>query len=520
MLISKVFSNSYRDSVMLMRMAGMIRQLEGVENAEVMIATDANKTILEFNKLLTDEIRASTPNDLVISVNAENREAAEKAIQKAEDLLLHGTGEVKRSMRYTAKSTSGAFAIEPGANLALLSIPGPLVKKDALKLLDKGLHLMIFSDNVPIEEELEIKQKALEKDLIVMGPDCGTAIINGTALAFANVVKRGRIGMICASGTGLQEISALISNLGGGISHAIGTGGNDVSDAIGGMTMKQGLQWLENDPNTEIIVIASKPAGKKTMAELQEIIKSCKKKLVVNFLGSGIPVSEDGGIYFTKTLEETARMALEIMGISTVSLENTRNQIPAIAAQEASKHKTEKYLRALYTGGSLASEAGIICKELLQSINANVPLKNVESMTDPFRSSANCIVDLGADEFTLGKPHPMIDPEVKNQRLLQEAKDSEVAVLLLDFVLGYGIHPDPVGVTLPFIIRAQKIAHDEGRYLTFVASVTGTDDDPQNRTEQVAMLQQNGVFVMPTNAQASLLAAEIILACERREADG
>ena len=239
-LKSKVFPNSYRDSVLLMKMAGMVRKIEGVENAEVIIATEANKGILEFNGLLTEEIRKATPNDLVVSVIAGDETVIEKAIAAVEDMIFNGLEDDKGGkVTYSAKSIAGALAMEPEADLAILSIPGPLVKKDAMKLLDSGVNLLIFSDNVPIEDELELKRKADEMGLMVMGPDCGTAIVRGASLAFANKVRQGKIGMVCASGTGLQEVAVLIHNLGQGISHALGTGSNDVKDAIGGISMKR-----------------------------------------------------------------------------------------------------------------------------------------------------------------------------------------------------------------------------------------------------------------------------------------
>src|SRR5580704_9603583 len=95
---------------------------------------------------------------------------------------------------------------------------------------------MIFSDNVPIAEEASLKHEARERGLMVMGPDCGTAIIGGVPLAFANAVPRGDIGIIGASGTGIQEVSTLIARAGRGVRHAIGTGGRDMHAEVGGLT--------------------------------------------------------------------------------------------------------------------------------------------------------------------------------------------------------------------------------------------------------------------------------------------
>lgn len=523
MLWSKVFPNSYRDSVLLMKMAGTIRKMDGIQNAEVMIATDANKEILKFNGLLTDEISAATPNDLVVSVYADGEENAKNAIEKAQELIFEGVDSKAAGpgLATSVENVRAALSLSPSANLALISIPGPLVKKEAMHLLDKGVNLMIFSDNVPVEEELEIKRKAAEKDLLVMGPDCGTAILNGVALCFANVVRRGNIGMVCAAGTGLQEVSCIISNMGGGISNAIGTGSNDVSDYIGGITLKQGLRWLERDSRTDIIVVICKPSGDRVLQESLEEFKKCRKPLVVNFIGRREIGGQDGSTYFAHTLEETACKALELAGSQAKPLDENTPEIREYIRKEArlicEGWKGKKYLRGLYTGGTLAAEADVICRDKLASVYSNMRIPGCEMLADPTKSTDNTVIDLADDFFTLGKPHAMIDPETKNLRMLEESRDPEASVFLLDFVLGYGINEDPVGNTLDYIRQSRENAAREDRHISFVASVTGTDEDPQQRRKQVKMLEDAGVFVLPTNAAAVRVAAEIILACEGEE---
>ncbi|MDL2264263.1 acyl-CoA synthetase FdrA [Synergistaceae bacterium OttesenSCG-928-I11] len=516
-LTSRVFPNAYRDSVLLMKIASNIRSIPGVLNAEVVIATEANKSILEFNGLLTDEIRGATPNDLVLSVNSEDESVIDEAIARSEELIFRGfdCDKTDRAL-YTAKSVAGALAMEPDANLAILSIPGPFVRREAEKLLENGINLLVFSDNVSASDELEMKKMADERGLLVMGPDCGTAIIGGTALAFANNVRRGNIGMVCASGTGLQEVATIISNHGGGISHAVGTGGNDVSDKIGGRTMKQGLRLLEGDPGTDIIVVVSKPPGTETMASLSKIFERCRKPMVVNFLGRGEPHS-NGDVFYTATLEESAQKALQLAGVETAVFEPSKEMLESEKREISFFSKGERYLRALYTGGTLATEAAIVCRGALDGLTANIKVPGVKKMEDPMTSAAHCIVDLGADEFTLGKPHPMIDPEMKNRRLVEEARDPQAAVLLLDFVLGYGVNPDPAGATIASLSEARRIAEAGGRHLAFIASVTGTDDDPQERYAQVKILRENGVLVYPTNAQAVRAALRLVEAIEGRE---
>lgn len=511
-IASKIFPNSYRDSVLLMKMASAIRAMDGVENAEIIIATDANKAILDFNGLLTDEIKAASPNDLVVSVSAEDADKRAEAVARAEDMILHGMGdEAEQKVLYTAKSIAGALAMEPDANLAILSIPGPLVRKDAMKLLDAGVNLLIFSDNVPLEDELALKQKAAEKGLLVMGPDCGTAMIKGAALAFCNKCRTGSVGMVCASGTGLQEVACIVHNSGAGISNALGTGSNDVSDAIGGLTMLQGIDCLEDDAATKVIVIVSKPPAVATMEKLVERLQECRKPVVVNFLGRDDVHGQQGNIYYATTLEETARKALELSGFESPAAPSDDD---AFAQGEIQRHQGKRrYLRGLFTGGTMGTEAVVIAKDALEGLTTNIHVPGAAPMEDIAHCAGHCIIDLGADEFTLGKPHPMIDPEMKNARLVQEGRDGEVAVILLDFVLGYGVHEDPVGATLPSIAQLREGVPEED-WPTIIASVTGTELDPQNRERQRAMLEEAGVHVCESNAQAAALALRIAAACQ------
>lgn len=515
MLISRVFPNMYRDSVFLMKIAGQIRKLDGVENAEVMMATVPNKAILKDNELLAPEIEKACANDLVISVRGTVEKNLTDALEKAQDFINKGVDDTGGTLK-TVRSLSSALVLEPQSNLALISIPGTFVKREASKLLNKGLNLMIFSDNVSIEDELEIKQLAREKDLLVMGPDCGTAIIDGVALAFANKVNKGSIGIVGASGTGIQEVTVLLHNMGLGISHAIGTGGNDVSDKIKGISLLHGLHLLENDKNTEIIVVVSKPPGAKTSEYLTEKLKKCNKPVIVNFLGKYEKSFKDSNIIYTTTLEETAYRAAEIAGMNIENKFDGTLIDPKLKCSITKLSSKQRYLRGLYTGGTLATEAAIICREQLSDLSANLFLRGIKPINNLKESQENMIVDMGADEFTLGKPHPMIDPIIKNERILQESLDNSTAVLLLDFVLGYGVHPDPVGVTIPYILKARQNAIQLGNELIFIASVTGTDDDPQVREKQVQMLQNNGVVVLNNNACAARQATNIILSLNRR----
>jgi FdrA protein len=494
-----------------MKIASIVRSLHGVENAEVMLATEANKGVLSQTQLFTDDVRNAGSNDLVICVMAQDEDGAQEAVHRAEEMLMGGT--VDRETNQIAPSINSAMAMLPEANLALISIPGPHVKKEALRALEKGLNLFIFSDNVPVEEEIEIKMLAAERGLLVMGPDCGTAIIHGKALGFANKVRQGSIGLIGASGTGLQEVSVLLHDLGMGISHAIGTGGNDVSDQVGALTMIQGIQLLEADPATEILVVVSKPPGKRTMEKVLNQLKQCSKPVISNFLGVHKKSSLEDNILFTVSLEETALKTAEKMRqpsqMRKSSIGSKSTALKRVDRERSTLKDTQKYVRGLFTGGTLAAEASIILQDIVSPVYGNISLGGVEGLGDPRTSRGHCIIDLGADEFTLGKPHPMIEPEMRRERLLEEAQDPEVAVILLDFVLGYGVHPDPADATIPHLEMARRRSERDGRSIPIVASVCGTDEDPQNKSAQIRMLEECGVIVLPTNAQAVRVAAHI-----------
>jgi FdrA protein len=324
--------------------------------------------------------------------------------------------------------------------------------------LDAGLHALVFSSGVPLDEERALKLLAREKGLLLMGPDCGTALIAGTPLAFANAVPRGDIGIVSASGTGLQEVSCLIARLGAGVSHGIGVGGRDLDEAVGALGTLAAIDALESDPGTKTIVLISKPPAPRVAEQVLERLARCAKRTVVCFLGL-----EKRGL--ARTLREAAEMA---PGKKVEDVKRSRRRpVPG-------------RVQALYCGGTLCSEAELIFRRL--GLNGHR------------------FVDLGDDEYTRARPHPMIEPELRNDHIAAALADPEVGVILLDLVLGYGAHPDPAGVLIKAI---------QGRKL-FVASITGTEQDPQGRSRQVAKLRAAGVRVAPSNAHAAELAAALV----------
>lgn len=523
---ASIKANTYRDSILLMRMSMELRGLPGIGKCEVIVGTEQNKKYLLRSGLMSNDVRDAGSSDLIIAVSGDSEESVDFALKKADELLKSDSLSSIRERNLVFNSLSTAFEKVPKANLALISIPGTFVKREAMKALKLGLNLLIFSDNVPIEDELLIKKFAKEHGLLVMGPDCGTAIINGVPLAFANKVRRGDIGIVGAAGTGIQEVSSIIHNLGKGISHAIGTGSNDVGQVIGGITMIDGIRRLEDDLSTKVIIIVSKPPAPETLERILHVLKECKKPIFVNFLGSNKEAFDQCEIQFVVTLEELAVKAVNSLSddkltskIFPAGIE--KEPIPKLALKEHNKlWEKQNYIRGLYTGGTLAIEACLLMLQSIDNVFSNVSLKECLPLENPHVSQKHTVVDLGADEFTVGKPHPMLEPEMRHDRILQEAADPDTAVILLDFVLGYGVHSDPVGAILPVLSKVKRIAEKENRYISLVASVCGTDQDPQNRSEQIRKLKEVGAVVMPTNAQAVKLAKAIVLCSKAAFQDG
>jgi FdrA protein len=424
------------------------------------------------------------------------------------------------------KTQAEALRALPEANLALISVPGQYAAQEARWALEHNLHVLIFSDNVPLEDERALKEVAQRQGLLVMGAECGAAIVNGTVLAFGNAVRRGPVGIVAGSGTGLMQVSVLVDNEGLGISQAIGTGGRDLLDEIGGLTMLQGIDLLEADEATRVIVLVAKAPALQTMQRVIERIRQCRKPVVVNFLGGqpryitknkmyrGQPEAfAQAGAIPTATLEEAACWAVDLargQPLRSVGFSLPDDEIAALLARETARRAPQqKYLRGLFCGGHFAKEALLLVQEAVGEVYANLGGKSLP-LADPRVSVRHSIVDMGAEEFTVGRPHPMIIPRPIRQRILQEGRDPEVAVLLLDVVLGYGAHRDPASILAPAIAQAREQASQEGRYLAVVASVCGTERDIQNAHVQEQKLRDMGVVVMPSNAQAARLASMLV----------
>ncbi len=496
-----VWRSVYHDSVTLMRLTRDLGALPGVDRAAAMMGTPANRALLERAGLLDANGAVATSTDLIIAVTALDEAAARAAEAAASAMLTARPADAGAPGRPRPRTLASALRALPDATLAVISVPGVYAGAEAAKALRAGLHVMLFSDNVPVATEVELKRFAVDRGLFLMGPDCGSALIAGVPIGFANAVPRGRIGIAAASGTGLQEVSCLIAGQGEGVSHAIGVGGRDLTDAVGGLMMTQALAALEADPSTAVIAVIGKSPGPKTVASLTARLGALAKPCVVHFVGPGatdIPAPPAA-----RSLEECARAAVALArGQRPAPVEFTLppDEIRRLVADAIrGLAPGQRFVRGVYSGGTLAWEALDVLR--------GAPGEVVADVTG--RGDGHRVVDLGEDVYTLGRPHPMIDGTVRRQRILEEAADPTTAVLLIDVVLGHGAHRDPAGELLPALQAARAEAGRRGRALAVVASVTGTDADPQSRAAQVAKLLAHGVVVMPSNAQAARLAVRI-----------
>jgi FdrA protein len=504
----------YKDSVALMRVAQQVAARDGVSRATLVMGTPANKAILESAGMLDARLAEATPADLLIAVEAGSQGDADAAVKEAELLLTSdaGVASAQATVESAPRSISMAMEGAHGATLAQISVPGPYAAAEALKAVKRGLHVFLFSDNVPIEEERAVKAAADKKGLLVMGPDCGTAILGGVPLGFANAVRRGSIGVVGASGTGIQHVTALIHQLGLGISHAIGTGSRDVLDEVGGVTMKRAFAMLAEDADTQVIVIVSKPPGKKVADEVLGLAQRAGKLVVVLFLGTA-SVKRSGGLTVVATLEEAATAAVALA--TTGAYKPARSMLDGTAtlpAELSMLAKSQRYVRGLYSGGTFCTEAQLVLRAAGVLTWSNVPMEKPRGMPDRAPSVSHCLIDLGADEFTVGRPHPMIDHTVRGERLVAEARDPETALVLLDIVLGHGSHPDPAGALAPYIREARAAATRGGRHLILVGFVCGTEDDPQQLSAQTRKLRESGVNIVSSSTAAARLAASVVAA--------
>jgi succinyl-CoA synthetase alpha subunit len=404
--------------------------------------------------------------------------------------------------------------MSPAANVAVISVAGRYATDEAWDALSRGLHVLLFSDNVSLEDEIALKKYARQQGLLLMGPGAGTTILNNVALGFANMLPRGPVGIVSAAGTGLQEVSTLLARHGVGISQGLGTGGRDLKKEVGGIMMLEALKALQQDEATSVLVLISKPPAEEVVRLILDQVADSAKPAVICFLGGDMStLAKIPNVIPARTLYECALLAAQAVQPQNGDIKAFLKAENTSLKKQANKlrkklNADQRYLRGLFSGGTLCYEAQVIWKEMLEGpVYSNAPLPGGPALPDSTKSYQHTAVDLGEEEFTVGRPHPMIDNDLRIRRLLQEARDPEVAVIMLDVVLGYGAHPAPASELGKTVEEAQTLARGEGRELLVVASVTGTEDDPQSLSQTTSTLERAGVIVCDSNSAAARLTA-------------
>ncbi len=494
----------YHDSVTLLRMSQAVGTVAGVQAAQIAMATPFN---LEFAAGADFAVPDTAgPNDLLVAVRAADRSGVDAALAALEALLTAADRATRAPGGFGAapvpRSVRAAAGAAPDAALVLISVPGPAVLGEAMDAIVAGRHVMIFSDNVPVEHEIVLKNAAADRGVLVMGPDCGTAVVGGVGLGFANVLTPNSgvgpvIGIAAASGTGAQQLTCLLDDAGVAVSAVLGLGGRDLSAAVGGRSALTALSMLDDDPGTDHIVLISKPADPATADTVLAAAGAGRTPFTAMVLGSS------GDI--TSGVEEL----LTSIGVPVPQWKRWgHHRRPAESVPTG-------YLRGLFAGGTLADEAMLVLAESVGDIVSNIPLRPelaLPSTGGPglpqLAGLGSVVLDLGDDQFTSGRPHPMIDPTVRLQLLAGQAADLQVSVLLLDVVLGHGAEPDPAARLAPAIASALLTRSGGGPPLQVVVSLCGTAGDPQDRERQAAALVEAGATVYTSNAMAARAAAD------------
>lgn len=485
-----LLKGSFQDSVTLMVLSRDLSALPRVDKVSAMMGTPANKDVFRETGLWHDALAAATPNDLCVVVDAAAEDAAAGVVaelRKRLDDLAKG----RRGATYpTVRSWRRARALAPEASLALISVAGHYAVEPARQALADGCHVMMFSDNVSVEQEVELKRLGREKGLLVMGPDCGTAILGKAPLAFANRIPQGPIAVVGASGTGIQELTSQIARLGGGITHALGLGGRDLSSQVGGASALAALAMVKADPASRVVAFVSKPPAPDVKDRVLAALRDLGKPVVALFLGERSARRLDGNVHYASSLDEAAQRAVELAHADAQAAE-----LPDVAGRGVC---------GLYTGGTLAAEAALLLAETL-----GLPVDGAHAEGFMLKAGGHRIVDLGDDVYTRGRPHPMIDPSLRNAMIRELADDPAFGVLLLDVVLGFGAHKDPAGEAAG-AVAALRGARDPSRPIVVIATLTGTPDDPQDRASQAAKLEEAGVVIAESTRTAVALAARLV----------
>ena len=487
-------AGTYRDSVSLLQVSRDVAAAPGVQAAQVAMATDLNLDVIRGQGFTVPD--AAGPNDLVVAVRAADDDGIRAGLQALEAALATRAPAAGGTAAEVVTPRTLGRAVRAGeATLALVSVPGQHATVEALDALAAGASVMLFSDNVPVEDEVLLKDTAAALDLLVLGPDCGTAVVGGVGLGFANVVAPGPVGLVAASGTGAQQVMALLDAAGVGVSHCLGVGGRDLSAAVAGRSTRQALAALDADPATEIIVVVSKPPAAEVLADLEAYAAGLATPVHWATLGVGRP-----------DLTEATRAVLAARG-HEVPADWPPRWTPSVASGAGGGGT---YLRGLFCGGTLADEAMLVASQSLGGLRSNIPLSPELAVGSDLASEGHTVLDFGDDALTRGRAHPMIDPTLRLERVATEAADPGCGVLLLDLVLGHGAHADPAPELADAVRAARATAASAGRDLPVVVSLTGTQGDPQGLSSSAAALTAAGAVVHLSNAAATRAAVDLL----------
>ncbi|MFF2176113.1 acyl-CoA synthetase FdrA [Lysinibacillus sp. NPDC058147] len=499
MLYTIIKENTYKDSIVLMLLSNKLSAIDGVNKVSIMMGTPANKDIFKSSGLGTDELENAKPNDIVIVVDTDQEEKVDEVKEEVEIALKGESDSQNTSKGQEAHNWKRALELANNPNLALISIPGQYAAMEAENALNEGLHVFMFSDNVAKEDEVRLKQKAHEKGLLVMGPDCGTALIHGVPLAFTNIVREGDIGIVGASGTGIQEVTTIIDRYGKGVTNAIGTGGRDLSTEVGAITMLDTIKALNQDPKVKVITVISKPPAEEVQHKVLNVLRNIDKPVVTLFLGDK-PSYQEENIYHAYTLEEAAVVSVQLSNgdkpnFKPTTIENVNVQLK----------DSQVGIKGYYSGGTLASEAAMLLKDAFKN---EISEDNKDGYV--LKTKHHEIIDLGDDVYTKGKPHPMIDPENRISMLEKSVNDHETAVIMIDNVIGNGGHEDMASALAPTIKRLLDNARQDGRQLAVLVTVVGTAQDIQGYDKQIDILQESGAIICQTNDQMVRTAIQLV----------
>ena len=513
----EVRKSTYQDSMKLMQLQAVLETIPGIVSCGIAMGTPENKETFKEAGLVSPQIEEAGSNDLCIAIQAENKEALSSGVEEIQKYFL-----AKRRVsgffgqeQVWPKSISSALRRLPDANLTIISVPGQYAAWEARKALSQGLHVFLFSDNVALEDEIELKELATEKGLLLMGPDCGTAMIGGIPLGFSNVVRRGKIGIIGASGSGMQEVCCLIHRMGEGVSQAIGTGGRDLSKEVGGKTFLMGLEALLEDQETEVLVLMSKHCDETAARGVVERTEESRKPIVAFFPNTRfLDEMKQEKLFPAANLEHIAALSVALARGEKIPSPLTQDKAAQamkslLEGESIGFSPEQKYLRAFFAGGTLADEANEILPCLLDRVYSFPASGKALAIENPRVSQGHCIIDMGDDAFTKGKLHPIIDPTLRNERIVREAREGDIRVFLLDVFLGYGAHLDPGTGIARTIAEAKRAYGKKGKSPCFVVSLTGTEGDPQNYNAQKKILEEAGAIVVESSTRAIYLAGLI-----------